>query len=73
MLPDVGEKLAADFLLAGLVAREDAARGGEDGDPKSSKDTGNFLAANIASKTGTADASEASDGRSLPDIAGGGS
>jgi hypothetical protein len=69
-LPNIGEEFATDFLFAGFMPREDSTGGGNNGNSKTSKDTGNILAADITPETGTADASESCNRRSFTDITG---
>src|SRR5664279_3784587 len=60
-LPDVGEDFAADVLLLGVLAREEAPRGGQDGDAEAAVDVRDLLRAGVDAQAGSGHAAEAVD------------
>src|SRR5688572_15792110 len=52
-LPDLRHDFAADLLLAGLVARHDAARGGHDGRAEAALDLRDLRPGDVAALAGT--------------------
>src|SRR5690242_19091640 len=64
-LPDVAEHLAADALVVRLLARHDAARGGEDGGAEAAHDARNMAPTCVDAQAGAAHPLEAHDDRLL--------
>src|SRR6478672_13140241 len=62
-LPDVGDDLAADARVAGLVAGHHAVRGGHDRGPHAAEDLRDLAVADVAALAGPRDALQAGDGR----------
>src|SRR5688572_7689708 len=62
-LPDVGEDLAADALVAGLIRRHDTARSGEDGRPHAALDARQLVGGGVLATAGLGHAAHAADHR----------
>src|SRR4051812_25276913 len=62
-LSDVGDDFAAHAVLAGLVARHDALRGGQDRGAHAAEDLRDALGVHVGAATGARDALEARDHR----------
>src|SRR3954451_2384958 len=61
--PDVGDDLAADARLAGLVAGHHAVGGGHDRGPHAAEDLGDLRVADVRALAGARHALQAGDGR----------
>ena len=61
VLPDLSEKFAAGFLLAGFAVGQEAFGGGEDGDAHAADDAGDVRVSGINAAPGGADALDAGD------------
>src|SRR4029079_7554938 len=62
-LPDVGDDLAADARVAGLVAGHHAVGGGHDRGPHAAEDLRDLAVTDVAALAGARDALQAGDGR----------